>query len=856
MLRSWRNNDPPPPLPSLPPVPPIPARAASAIKIAPPSPSSSMFSTQTAPVGRFPGPGICSTMPPPFNAPENSTLSPTSPARRFYRGPVPAASTPALGEYRGPISISAPIPGVGDVPAHYRFRGDGADPRDAQHPSPPQSGQKAQQQVNQTQNKSQQVQPASQMKSDQQQQQPPAEITRSLHRQSTQTVRGTSDTRAAESNLVTSSLGPSQRTRLASLGFSKSPLSTGNHARAPPRPHREASVNNSPVDSRKGETEYIADAEVAALVTDAHIPPMSPVSVRSKLSMVSQAAGHRHRDSISSVQSSAYTLAESSTSPPGAWPSASTAPGAPVGTASSSGPAIPLTGSFVTYNDNGRPSSLLSSASWASIGPASKTRPSIVSRSTGPGADASASDKIEALQESPKAFSSSLASLTNSAAIAAAFSAPEPSTTTSVQASPVQKTRPLSLRPKSGYSTSAFGPGHHSPTSSYSSHAGGPLAELINDSQVLSGYTPAHTTRAGSPDGSQTTSSTTASSLAPSPSPAVRSASTRREIASLRDRNNNLEVTNARLTAELGRVRSEVSLRSSFQSGANTPNSFMINDGEFKKSSLLPPGGVDVAANSARASYRASSLTVRDERSSRRASAISRLTAQPGTYDLSVPTLLAEIDSLRRNSERLQAELHAVRSQVNLLFPPTPAEMAEKEALERLCSSPETSLAGTPDVSPAKAHKRLSRASHISVSAASAPPMPGHPDTERESTESAASTPSSSASETWPITPVMNIDWSPSPANADMNGSATTKIKLPAMMSMTPLSDARSYPSPGMVNLNRLQRPSSGMTDTTPPPRPPRAARRGDSTSPSLPPGAEAAKPAPRARASTLTFAM
>ncbi|BEI83381.1 hypothetical protein CcaverHIS002_0312490 [Cutaneotrichosporon cavernicola] len=47
--------------------------------------------------------------------------------------------------------------------------------------------------------------------------------------------------------------------------------------------------------------------------------------------------------------------------------------------------------------------------------------------------------------------------------------------------------------------------------------------------------------------------------------------------------------------------------------------------------------------------------------------------------DLAMPALVAEIDQLKRSSAALQAQLTGLKSQVSLLLPPTPHEVAETE---------------------------------------------------------------------------------------------------------------------------------------------------------------------------------
>ncbi|CAK9780325.1 hypothetical protein CC85DRAFT_322316 [Cutaneotrichosporon oleaginosum] len=121
--------------------------------------------------------------------------------------------------------------------------------------------------------------------------------------------------------------------------------------------------------------------------------------------------------------------------------------------------------------------------------------------------------------------------------------------------------------------------------------------------------------------------------------PGPRNTSPTREIAGLRDRNSVLEATNSRLEAELRQVRSNPGLRSS------------------------------VAASM----YSISSLAVRDDIS------IGWTSHNGSCLDLAMPALVAEIDQLKRSGAALQAELQGLKTQVSLLLPPTPQELAETE---------------------------------------------------------------------------------------------------------------------------------------------------------------------------------
>ncbi|GMK53423.1 hypothetical protein CspeluHIS016_0100090 [Cutaneotrichosporon spelunceum] len=121
--------------------------------------------------------------------------------------------------------------------------------------------------------------------------------------------------------------------------------------------------------------------------------------------------------------------------------------------------------------------------------------------------------------------------------------------------------------------------------------------------------------------------------------PGPRKASPTREIAGLKSRNSVLEVTNSRLEAELRQARSNPGLRS-----ALTTSMCSI-----------------------------SSMAIRDDLSVRWSS------HNGSCLDLAMPALVAEIDELKRSSVALQAQLTGLKSQVSLLLPPTPHELAETE---------------------------------------------------------------------------------------------------------------------------------------------------------------------------------
>ncbi|BEJ14219.1 hypothetical protein CspHIS471_0313930 [Cutaneotrichosporon sp. HIS471] len=121
--------------------------------------------------------------------------------------------------------------------------------------------------------------------------------------------------------------------------------------------------------------------------------------------------------------------------------------------------------------------------------------------------------------------------------------------------------------------------------------------------------------------------------------PGPRNRSPTREIAGLQTRNSVLEATNCRLEAELRQARSNPGLRSSI----------------------------------ATSMYSISSLAIRDDMS------IGWSSHNGSCLDLAMPALVAEIDQLKRSSAALQAQLKGLKSQVSLLLPPTPHEVAETE---------------------------------------------------------------------------------------------------------------------------------------------------------------------------------
>jgi len=467
------------------------------------------------------------------------------------------------------------------------------------------------------------------------------------------------------------------------------------------------------------------------------------------------------------------------------------------------------------------PSSILSNVSWASVGSGRGKRGTIIASHDTDNHKQQEKNTVEALVDSPVAMTplSPLGAVSAAASISNHNNIPSSPSTQSIEncselshIDPTPpRTRPLSLRPRSRYSTSAFSE-LSSPDSSYSS-----LAQTLQEAEEQdTGRTP-----------------------------------TSKEfyIQQARERREAMQLTTAHLEAEAA-ARHQRS--QGHYTSLSPRNSYMSISG-------VSTGAVGNGTLNNRSFYRSSQLTVRDERRDSHGSAISRLTSASGYADLSVPALLAEIDMLRRNGERLQAELFAVKSQVSLLLPPTPTERAETlEALNDL------DLHTNSSATPSPARKRISRNQRLSSYGSYMPPSPsvGHGNgngNDGERSDSAASTPSSSASETWPITPVMNGGeiWQPGPDSIhppliSYKGSHATG----AAGNVAPVHDARHYPSTGMVSMSRIPRPVSAVRMSgTPPPRPPRAARRA-TAAPPLPPGAAAAVAgAARSRASSIMTA-
>lgn len=126
--------------------------------------------------------------------------------------------------------------------------------------------------------------------------------------------------------------------------------------------------------------------------------------------------------------------------------------------------------------------------------------------------------------------------------------------------------------------------------------------------------------------------------------PGPRAVTPSREIAGLKTRNSVLETTNARLEAELRKARSDAGLRSRSTSMYSIHSALTVRD---DTSVGWPNHPLSVYSNK--------------------------------DLDLAMPALVAEIDQLKRSGAMLQAELQAVKSQVSLLLPPTPLELAKTE---------------------------------------------------------------------------------------------------------------------------------------------------------------------------------
>lgn len=141
-------------------------------------------------------------------------------------------------------------------------------------------------------------------------------------------------------------------------------------------------------------------------------------------------------------------------------------------------------------------------------------------------------------------------------------------------------------------------------------------------------------------------------------------------------------------------------------------------------------------------------------------------TSSDGTnynYDYAVPALLAEIDALKRNGQMLQAELFAVKSQVSLLFPPTPSELSKQEQeLAEAEGYPFTPKHEIPADSPPPDDDRSSSPTPTDTTTPTIRPVDSMPSMLIESCPSPCSSYShSSRSSVAPLTPDTSHEWSP-----------------------------------------------------------------------------------------------
>lgn len=794
---------PPPPVPSLPigPAPVSILRTTSSFADgggpAVSRTSLSMPGSPPRPPRPLPGVGVCSTLPPP-------RPSFSQPQRAYGHSPASSYSSmisSASGGRRPLLNISAPIPGLGDVPPLPTTSAVFSRERGGVSPTTSHDNMAA----------NRRTLPAL----------PTASIDNTLGHARTDSVT-TNDS---------SDQPPHSRRRIHS--HLQDRLSNGYGGEMSPSPSMPSTlakpptpaVASAPAPERQstGEQDFIFDARVAAMLSDPPLPPTTTPFTRIKatdpgtdvfttvpaspLSNVPPPGRQQSRlrmyanthSPVPSRPSSVVDNSEMRILPPGALLSRGESLGV------SNRAAYPRAPKFVA--DGPRPDSLLSTASWASAasGPRLHAHDGVRVHRAGSMSDSIMGSVSESISGS---ISGGDSSMDDSVEDLRTVEDCGPMLPIRVGADP--RNSLIVIHPQDPITPKS----HQFPPSALlappSSFADGTPGSIYSNTSASSSNTDLHD--------SANSRTPTASRIK-----LMRSPSATREIDTLRTRNSLLEVTNARLEADLKKARSDVSLR---------PGNASIY------SSARPGTKRDSASTTktATANKRDSALTIRDDG----AGIYSQMNAGGGRSqaDLAVPALLSEIELLKRSGAQLQAELQAVRSQVSLLFPPTPAEMAEQEARDPsggLSSPGRMSTDAKPDRNPFRASKHGGVQSGLvtpTLSSTSAVGM-GSPSSSSSRSHSAASTAST------PLTPQMSTQW----AQVQTGPGSTVKLasydkyttippahftSIPPTLAPVPATRATvpvHHPQPRPMSAFSA-RSINTLSSRTPPPRPPRRVSR------------------------------
>jgi cell division protein FtsB len=275
--------------------------------------------------------------------------------------------------------------------------------------------------------------------------------------------------------------------------------------------------------------------------------------------------------------------------------------------------------------------------------------------------------------------------------------------------------------------------------------------------------------------------------------PGPRNPSPTREIQGLKSRNSVLEATNSRLEAELRQARSNPGLRAS------------------------------VAASM----YSISSLAVRDDMS------IGWTSHNGSCLDLAMPALVAEIDQLKRSGAALQAELQGLKSQVSLLLPPTPHELAETEMRDGYVHGEKY----VPSAGYAPPPGRVQELASDADDERDETPTPRRQDSLSSDIETAESYSSaystSSADSASPLTPDTSTDWPALPNITELTlgkaGDRSSVISLTRggapLTKLPPRGHARQRSRIAPVNVTQANACVPGSDPTTPKATTPKARR-------------------------------
>lgn len=143
-------------------------------------------------------------------------------------------------------------------------------------------------------------------------------------------------------------------------------------------------------------------------------------------------------------------------------------------------------------------------------------------------------------------------------------------------------------------------------------------------------------------------------------------------------------------------------------------------------------------------------------------------------YDFAVPTLLAEIEALKRNGQRLKAELYGLKSQVSLLLPPPsePAE-SEQEHEQEPAPEPESVIAEETEADLA-VRDPFTPTREIPMDS----PPPSAPDNDDCDTPSGTPTPRLRAADLDTATPTDLIESCPSPSSSYTHSSRSSVAPL------------------------------------------------------------------------------